>query len=152
MIAKDATVNAALEARKTSDGDPGPKAAEILALAVLQLHAMAVPQVIPADPKLVRLISAWRRQRDIVDGTINETEGRGLSHEDYKPADNRQRHVGSLAQQIWECAKAETWCGGPVNPLTLAVLAEIASTTKSARRLLYRATATGSWMRNHFRS
>ena len=30
-----------------------------------------------------------------------------------------------LAKQIWERAKAETWSGGPVNPLTLAVLAEI---------------------------
>ena len=45
----------------------------MLALAVLQLHAMAVPQLIPADPELVRLISAWRRQRDIIDRTAVET-------------------------------------------------------------------------------
>jgi hypothetical protein len=30
-----------------------------------------------------------------------------------------------LAKQISERAKAETWGGGPINPLTLAVLAEI---------------------------
>jgi hypothetical protein len=30
-----------------------------------------------------------------------------------------------LAKQIWERAKAETWGGGPVSPLKLAVLAEI---------------------------
>jgi hypothetical protein len=119
----------ALGERRTSDGDPGPKAAEMLALAVLRLHAMAVPQVLPADPELVRLISEWRRQRDIVDGTIYETEGRGISYEDYKPYEetigNATSAAFNLAQQIWERAKAETWSGGPVNPLTLAVLAEI---------------------------
>ena len=35
------------------------------------------------------------------------------------------RAACDLAKQIWERAKAETWSGGPVNPLTLAVLAEI---------------------------
>jgi hypothetical protein len=86
--------------------------------------------VIPADPELVRLISAWRQQRDIIDGTINDTHGRGLSYEDYKPYEETIGNATSvafdLAQQIWERAKAETWSGGPVNPLTLAVLAEIA--------------------------
>ncbi len=33
--------------------------------------------------------------------------------------------ASDLAKQIWERAKTETWSGGPVNPLTLAVLAEI---------------------------
>jgi hypothetical protein len=110
--------------------DPGPMAAEALARAVLRLHARIVPQVVPVDPELVRLISAWRRQRDIVDGTISETHGRGLSYEDYKPYEetigNATSAAFDLAQQIWERARAETWNGGPVNPLTLAVLAEIA--------------------------
>jgi hypothetical protein len=39
------------------DADLGPKAAEMLALAVLRLHAMAVPQPMPADFELIRLIS-----------------------------------------------------------------------------------------------
>jgi hypothetical protein len=119
----------ALGPRRTKDGDPGPQAAELLALAVLRLYANAVPQIIPVDPELVRLISAWRRQRDIVDGTISKTHGRGLSCEDYKPYEetigNATSAACDLAQQIWERAKAETWSGGPVNPLTLAVLAEI---------------------------
>ena len=102
----------------------------MLALAVLRLHAKAVPQLVPVDFELVRLISAWRQQRDIVDRTIYETHGRGLSFEDYKPYEatigNANSAAFDLSQQIWERAKAETWGGGPVNPLTLAVLAEIA--------------------------
>jgi hypothetical protein len=120
----------ALGERRTNEGDPGPKAAEMLALAVLRLHAGSVPQLIPADPELVRLISEWRRQRDIVDRTVCDTEGRGLSFEEWKPHEAIIGNAGStasdLAQQIWERAKAETWSGGPVSPLTLAALAEIA--------------------------
>jgi hypothetical protein len=121
----------ALGERKVDQGhDPGIVAPEALALAVLRLHARAVPQLAPVDPELVRLISAWRRQRDIVDGTIYETHGRGHSYEDYKPYEatigNATAAASDLAQQIWERAKAETWSGGPVNPLTLAALAEIA--------------------------
>jgi hypothetical protein len=65
----------ALGPRRTNDGDPGPKAAEMLALAVLRLHAAAVPQIVPVDVELVRLISAWREQRDIIDQTAVETAG-----------------------------------------------------------------------------
>jgi hypothetical protein len=112
------------------DNDPGPVAAERLALAVLRLHAGTVPQLVPVDIELMRLISAWRRQRDIVDRTIYETDGRDLSFEDYKPYEatisNANSAAFDLSQQIWERAKAETWGGGPVSPLTLAVLAEIA--------------------------
>jgi hypothetical protein len=102
----------------------------MLALAVLRIHASAVPQVIPADPELVRLISEWRQQRDIVDVTIYETEGRGIPYGDYKPYEeaigNATSAAFDLAQRIWERAKRETWTGTSVNPLTLAVLAEIA--------------------------
>jgi hypothetical protein len=48
----------ALGDRRTNDGDPGRKAAEMLALAVLRLHAATVPQIVPVDMELVRLISA----------------------------------------------------------------------------------------------
>jgi hypothetical protein len=115
---------------RTNDGDPGPTAAEMLALAVLRLHAGTVPQLVPVDSELVRLISEWRQQRDIVDRTIYETHGRGLSFEDSKPYEaiigNANSAAFDLSQQIWQRAKAETWGGGPVNPLALAALAEIA--------------------------
>ena len=118
----------ALGSRRTNDGDPGPKAAEMLALAVLRLHASAVPQLVPVDFELVRLISAWRQQRDIIDQTAVETAGI-LTFEESKPSEviigNASSAACDLAKQIWERAKAETWSGGPVNPLTLAVLAEI---------------------------
>jgi hypothetical protein len=118
----------ALGARRTKDRDPGSIAAEMLALAVLRLHAMAVPQLVPVDVELVRLISAWRQQRDIIDRTIVETAGI-LTFEDEKPSEEiigkAMKAAGDLAKQIWERAKAETWGGGPVSPLTLAVLAEI---------------------------
>ena len=118
----------ALGARRTNDGDPGPKAAEMLALAVLRLHASAVPQLVPVDFELVRLISAWRQQRDIIDQTAVDTAGI-LTFEESKPSEEIIGKASSaacdLAKQIWERAKAETWSGGPVNPLTLAVLAEI---------------------------
>ncbi len=100
----------------------------MLALAVLRLHASAVPQLVPVDFELVRLISAWRRQRDIIDRTAVETAGI-LTFEESKPSEEIIGKASSaacdLAKQIWERAKAETWSGGPVNPLTLAVLAEI---------------------------
>jgi hypothetical protein len=119
----------ALGPRRTNDGDPGPKAAEMLALAVLRLHAMTVPQVVPVDFELARLISAWRQQRDIIDGTCVAGEGCGRSYEESKRAQaivsKAMDAACDLAKQIWERAKAETWSGGPVNPLTLAVLAEI---------------------------
>jgi hypothetical protein len=118
----------ALGDRRTNDGDPGPIAAEILALAVLRLHAMAVPQIVPVDVELVRLISEWRRHRDIIDRTVIETAGI-LTFEEAKPSEEimgkAMEAACGLAKQIWERAKAETWSGGPVNPLTLAVLAEI---------------------------
>jgi hypothetical protein len=119
----------ALGPRRTNDGDPGPKAAEMLALAVLRLHASAVPQLVPVDFELVRLISAWREQRDIIDGTCVAGEGRSRTYEESKQAQAIVSEASSaacdLAKQIWERAKAETWSGGPVNPLTLAALAEI---------------------------
>jgi hypothetical protein len=118
----------ALGPRRTNDGDPGPKAAEMLALAVLRLHATSVPQMVPVEVELVRLISAWREQRDIIDRTAVETAGI-LTFEEAKPSEEiRGKAVEAacdLAKQIWERAKAETWSGGPVSPLTLAVLAEI---------------------------
>jgi hypothetical protein len=120
----------ALGARRTNDGDPGPKAAKMLALAVLRLHASAVPKLVPVDLELVRLTSEWRRQRDIVDGTCIAGEGCGRSYEESKQAQaivsKAMDAACDLARQIWERAKPETWSGGPVNPLTLAVLAEIA--------------------------
>jgi hypothetical protein len=110
------------------DNDPGPVAAEMLALAVLRLHARTVPQFVPVDPELVRLISAWRYQRDIIDRTAVEAAGI-LTDKESKPSEEiigKAIEVASdLAKQIWERAKTETWSGGPVNPLTLAVLAEI---------------------------
>jgi hypothetical protein len=116
--------------RRTIEGDPGPKAAEMLALAVLRLHASAVPQLVPVDFELVGLISAWREQRDIIDGTCVAGEGCGRSYEESKQAQaivtKAMSAACDLAKQIWERAKAETWSGGPVNPLTLAALAEIA--------------------------
>jgi hypothetical protein len=119
----------ALGSRRTNDGNPGPKAAEMLALAVLRFHASAVPQLVPVDFELVRLISAWREQRDIIDGTCVAGEGCGRSYEESKHAQAIVSEASSaacdLAKQIWERAKAETWSGGPVNPLTLAALAEI---------------------------
>jgi hypothetical protein len=118
----------ALGARRTNDGDPGPIAAEMLALAVLRLRAMAVPQLVPVDVELVRLISEWRQQRDIIDRMAVGTAGI-LTFEESKPSEviigNASSAACDLAKQIWERAKAETWSGGPVNPLTLAVLAEI---------------------------
>ena len=52
-----------------------------------------------------------------------------LTFEESKPSEEIIGKASSvacdLAKQIWERAKAETWSGGPVNPLTLAVLAEI---------------------------
>ena len=95
------------------------------------VHAGAVAQFVPVDPELVRLISEWRRQRDIVDRTVFETDdGIERSLEEWKPIENiigdANGAASDLAQQIWQRAKAETWSGGPVNPLTLAVLAEIA--------------------------
>jgi hypothetical protein len=118
----------ALGPRRTNDGDPGPKAAEMLALAVLRLHAAAVPQIVPVDVELVRLISAWREQRDIIDQTAVETAGI-LTDAESKPSEEITGKAidaaCDLAKQIWERARAETWSGGPVNPLTLAVLAEI---------------------------
>jgi hypothetical protein len=114
----------ALGSRRTKDGDPGPIAAAMLALAVLRLHAMAVPQIVPVDLELVRLISAWRQQRDIIDRTAVETAGI-----ESKPSEEVMGKATDaacdLAKQICERAKAETWGGGPVSPLTLAVLAEI---------------------------
>ena len=110
------------------DCDPGQVAAEKLALAVLRLHARAVPQFVPVDFELVRLISAWRQQRDIIDQTAVDTAGI-LTFEESKPSEEiigkATDAASGLAKQIWERAKAETWSGGPVNPLTLAVLAEI---------------------------
>jgi hypothetical protein len=118
----------ALGERRTNDDDPGPKAAEMLALAVLRMHGGAVPQLVPVDVELVRLISAWREQRDIIDRSVIETAGI-LTFEEAKPSEEiRGKAMEAecdLAKQIWERAKAETWSGGPVNPLTLAVLAEI---------------------------
>jgi len=100
----------------------------MLALAVLRLHARAIPQLVPVDLDLVRLISAWRRQRDIIDRTAVET-AHILTDEGSKPSEEtigKATEVASdLAKQIWERARAETWSGGPVSPLTLAVLAEI---------------------------
>ena len=82
----------------------------------------------PVDFELVRLISAWRRQRDIIDQTVVDTAGI-LTFEELKPSEviigNASSATCDLAKQIWERAKTETWSGGPVNPLTLAVLAEI---------------------------
>jgi hypothetical protein len=119
----------ALGSRRTNDGNPGPKAAEMLALAVLRFHASAVPQLVPVDFEIVRLISAWRQQRDIIDGTCVAGEGRSRTYEESKRAHAIVSGASSaacdLAKQIWERAKAETWGGGSVNPLTLAVLAEI---------------------------
>jgi hypothetical protein len=119
----------ALGPRRTNDGDPGPKAAEMLALAVLRFHASTVPQLVPVDFELVRLISRWRQQRDIIDGTCVAGEGCSRTYEESKQAHAIVSEASStacdLAKKIWECAKAETWSGGPVNPLTLAVLAEI---------------------------
>jgi hypothetical protein len=70
----------------------------------------------------VRLISAWRQQRDIIDRTAVETAG---ILTDEQIMGKATEAACELAKQIWERAKAETWSGGPVNPLTLAVLAEI---------------------------
>ena len=110
----------------TSPRTPWPHEVE----AIIARTAPAVQHHVPVDFELVRLISAWRQQRDIVDGTIYETHGRGLSFEDHKPHEaiigNATSAAFDLAQQIWQRAKAETWSGGPVNPLTLAALAEIA--------------------------
>lgn len=115
---------------RNPDRDPGPVAAQKLALAVLRLHARAIPQLVPVDFELVRLTSEWRRQRDIVDRTVADTEEAGLSFEESKPYEaiigDAVSVASDLAQQIWERAKAETWSGGPISPLTLAVLAEIA--------------------------
>ena len=109
----------------TSPRTPWPHEVE----AIIARTAPAVQHHVPVDFELVRLISAWRQQRDIVDGTIYETHGRGLSFEDHKPHEaiigNATSAAFDLAQQIWQRAKAETWSGGPVSPLTLAVLAEI---------------------------
>jgi hypothetical protein len=116
----------------------------MLALAVLRLQEAAVPQIVPVDVELVRLISAWReqrdiidhvrlisewrRQRDIIDRTVVETAGI-LTFEESKPSEESLRKAMEaacdLTKQIGERAKAETWGGGPVSPLTLAVLAEI---------------------------
>ena len=82
----------------------------------------------PVDFELVRLISAWRQQRDIIDRTAIETAHIRTAKES-EPSEEiigkAQDAAGELAKQIWERAEAETWSGGPVNPLTLAVLAEI---------------------------
>ena len=59
---------------------------EMLALAVLRLHARTVPQFVPVDPELVRLISAWRYQRDIVDRTAVEAAGI-LTDKESKPSE-----------------------------------------------------------------
>ena len=104
------------------------RAAEVLALAILQLHSSSFPQMIPVDIELVRLISAWREQRDIIDRSVIETAGI-LTFEEAKPSEEiRGKAMEAecdLAKQIWGRAKPKTWSGGPVNPLTLAVLAEI---------------------------
>jgi hypothetical protein len=80
------------------------------------------------DVELVRLISAWRQLRDIIDQTAVDT-AHILTLKESKPSEeiigNANSAACDLAKQIWERAKAETWSGGPVNPLTLAVLAEI---------------------------
>ena len=97
--------------------------------AIIARVGSMVPQLVPVDFELVRLISAWRQQRDIVDRTIADTEGSDRSLEEWKPIEeiigNATSSASDLAQQIWQRAKAETWSGGPVSPLTLAVLAEI---------------------------
>lgn len=112
------------------DCDPDQVAAETLALAVLRLNSRVAPTLPPVDPETARLISEWRRQRDIVDGAFCETDGRGLSYEDSKPykaiIDSATEAASDLTQQIWQRVKSETWGGGLVHPLTLAVLAEIA--------------------------
>jgi hypothetical protein len=60
----------ALGDRRTNDGDPGPIAAEMLALAVLQLHAGAVPQLLSVDPlgevslAFANALSDWRKAHD----------------------------------------------------------------------------------------
>ena len=115
---------------RNPDRDPGSVAAQKLSLAVLRLHTRAIPQLVPVDFELVRLVSEWRRQRDIVDVTCVDAEGRGRSYEESKQTEaivsKAVDAACDLAQKIWQRAKAETWNGGPVNPLTLAVLAEIA--------------------------
>jgi hypothetical protein len=88
----------ALGPRRTKDGDPGPIAAEMLALAVLRLHAMAVPQLVPVDVELVRLISAWREQRDIIDRTAVETAGIESRLPRRSPARRRKRHAISQSK------------------------------------------------------
>jgi hypothetical protein len=97
-------------------------------LAGSSILAMQVPHVVPVDVELVRLISAWREQRDIIDRTAVETAGI-LTDAESKPSEEITgkaiETACDLAKQIWERAKAETWSGGPVNLLTLAVLAEI---------------------------
>jgi hypothetical protein len=95
------------------------RAAEVLALAILQLHSSSFPQMIPVDIELVRLISAWREQRDIIDGTVVATAGTAGADES-EPSDKTiseaQDKANDLAKQIWARAKAETWSGGRLTP------------------------------------
>jgi hypothetical protein len=97
--------------------------------AIIARVGSTAPHIVPVDFDLVRLISAWRQQRDIIDGTCVAGEGCARSYEESKQAQaivsKAMDAACDLAKQIWERAKAETWRGGSVNPLTLAVLAEI---------------------------
>jgi hypothetical protein len=108
----------------SSPRSPRPEEIE----AIIARVALPVPQLVPVDLELVRLISEWRRQRDIIDRTAVET-AHILTDRESKPSEEiigkATKSASDLAKQIWERAKAETWSGGPVSPLTLAVLAEI---------------------------
>ena len=138
----------ALGERPTNDGDPGPKAAEMLALAVFQLPASAVPQLISADPELVRLISAWRHQRDIIDRTAVETAGI-LTFEESKPSEEIIGKASSvacdLARQIWERAKAETWSGERSTRSRLPFWPRSSFTTRTAHQIRWSIPRSITW-------
>ena len=83
----------ALGPRRTNDGDhPGPKAAEILALAVLRLHVMAVPQLVPVD---FECASSANGGSSATSSMAHASLARGTAY----PARSRSRPRRSLARQ-----------------------------------------------------
>ena len=55
--------------------------------AIIARVGSTVPHIVSVDFELVRLISAWRQQRDIIDGTCVAGEGCSRSYEESKQAE-----------------------------------------------------------------
>jgi hypothetical protein len=76
--------------------------------AIIARVASTVPQLVPVDLELVRLISEWREQRDIIDRTVVETAGI-LPFEEAKPSEmilgKATVSASDLAQKIWQRAR-----------------------------------------------